>query len=291
MSDKRVVLLATLTILVLVLSLLLLNFLLGFSLKISIFFALVLSAILNFLLFKYSHKLILKMYNAHPMNERIAPELCALTEELSSKLEIPSPELAVVPNTSPNIFSTGCNQENAKCILTDGALGLLSTRELKCVLAHELVHIKNKDTLPYTAIAVFAGAVGYLGFTSKWFLMKRRKTEDMGINYFTQILLNLLYLTFAPIACLLIRFVVSHEREFETDLQASKLCGMPQELASALVKIQNSIESAPFEVGNPATAHLFLVNPFSRELTSNLSCHPSVEERVKRLNEIRHSSE
>ncbi len=232
-------------------------------------------------LFAYwnSDKMLLSMYGARPVDETSAPELVHLVRQLSGQAGIPMPKVYIVDNPQPNAFATGRDPEHAAVCVTSGLLGDVNAEELAGVLAHELGHVKHRDTLTMTITATMAGAISMLA-NFAFFLGGGRRNNPLG---FAGMLLVMLL---APIAAVLVQMAISRSREFEADKAGAEISGRPLWLASALQHIDNAAQRIDNEEAeqNPATAHMFIVNPLhSGGLSGLFSSHPSTEERVARL--------
>lgn len=232
----------------------------------------------NLLAYWNSDKMLLSMYGAKPVDETSAPDLVHLVRQLSEKCGLPMPKVYIVDQDQPNAFATGRNPEHAAICVTRGLLSRVSNEELAGVLAHELSHVKNRDTLTMTITATIAGAVSMLA--NLVFFMGGRRNNPLGLA-------GMLLVTFlAPVAAILVQMAVSRTREFEADRSGAELSGRPLWLASALRHIEKGAEAIdnPAADANPATAHMFIVNPLSGSGLSGLfASHPSTEERVARL--------
>jgi heat shock protein HtpX len=245
--------------------------------------ALVFAGIMNFATYWWSDKIVLRMYNAEEVSESNAPVLFQIVRELAHRSDMPMPKVYVIPEEAPNAFATGRNPQNAAVAVTQGLLRLLNRDEVKGVLAHELGHVRNRDTLIMTVAATIGGALSMLANMAMWgaFLGGSSSDDDEdgggGIG-------ALLGIIFAPIAAALIQMAISRSREFMADEKGAQLSGNPMALASALRKIEAWSARAPMHSGSPATAHLFIINPFSAGGISRLfSTHPSTDDRVARL--------
>ncbi len=239
---------------------------------------------INFISYWYSDRIVLKMYGANIVSESIAPELYSMISSLSVKAGLPMPKIAIINSETPNAFATGRSPENAVVAVTSGALSLLRRDELEAVLAHELGHIKNRDMFISTMAAVIAGTIGWLGFMGRFMLWSRGSRRESG---YTQLIGLVLLAVFIPLAALLIRLAVSRVREYAADESGASISGKPNALADALLRIEESVKRTPMKQGSPATAHMFIINPFRAEsLLQLLSTHPSTESRVKRLREM-----
>lgn len=231
-------------------------------------------------LFAYwnSDKVLLSMYGAKPVDAAAAPELVHLVEQLARQADLPMPKVFIVDNAQPNAFATGRDPEHAAVCVTSGLLKCVDREELAGVLAHELSHVKHRDTLVMTITATIAGAVSALANFALFFGGDRR--NPLG-------LVGLLLMTvLAPIAAMIIQMAISRTREFEADREGAEISGRPLWLASALRKIERTAEAVPNQQAeaHPATAHMFIVNPLHGGGLSGLfSSHPSTEERIARL--------
>src|SRR5271168_1777782 len=232
-------------------------------------------------LFAYwnSDKMVLSMYGAKPQDETTAPELVHLIQQLSSRAGLPMPKVYIVDNPQPNAFATGRDPEHAAVCVTTGLLQRVDSEELAGVLAHELSHVKNRDTLTMTLTATVAGAVSMLANFAFFFGGYGRNRNPLGL------IGMLLVMLVAPTAAVLVRTAVSRTREFEADRAGAELSGRPLWLTSALQRIETGAEQIdnPAADANPATAHMFIVNPLHGGLSGLFASHPSTEERVARL--------
>jgi len=232
-------------------------------------------------LFAYwnSDRMALAMYRAQPADEASAPGLTALVAQLAGNAGLPTPRTYVFDNDQPNAFATGRNPENAAVAVSTGLLRRLNMAEIAGVLAHELAHIKNRDTLTMTVTATLAGAIGMLGNMAMFMGVR---SEDGRRNHLAGILVMIL----APIAAMVVQMAISRSREYEADRIGAEICGKPNWLADALEKIAGDaqiIDNHPAE-SNPATAHMFIINPLHLNGVDSLfKTHPSTDERVRRL--------
>jgi heat shock protein HtpX len=243
--------------------------------------AFVLALVMNLFSYWFSHKIVLRMYGAKPISEGEAPRLYAIVRRLATRGQIPMPPLYVIPSDTPNAFATGRNPEHAAVAVTEGVLRLLDEDELEGVLAHELSHVKNRDVLVSTIAATLAGAVTYLAHMAQWAAMfgGRSSDDEEGGNPIAALVLAIV----APIAAMLVQLAVSRAREFHADATGARLAGRSRGLAGALQKLEMAAHAVPMQA-NPATAHLFIVNPLSGQSLMRLfSTHPPVEERIARL--------
>jgi heat shock protein HtpX len=248
--------------------------------------ALVFAAVMNFVSYWFSDKIVLRMYNAQEVAENDAHELFAIVHSLATKMNIPMPRVYIIPEESPNAFATGRNPAHAAVAATAGILQILNREELEGVLAHELGHVTNRDTLVSTVAATLAGALGYLANMAMWsgMLGGGRSNDGEGRS---NPLVGLIGMIIAPIAAMLIQMAISRSRELMADETGAKLTGNPLALASALKKLEGWKQRVPLQQATPATAHLFIVNPFTAQgLAGLFSTHPSTAERVARLEKM-----
>ena len=247
--------------------------------------AFVIAAIMNFVSYWFSDKIVLMMYRAKPVTAAEAPELHAIVEELSARANVPMPRLYIIPTDAPNAFATGRNPQHAAVAVTEGILRLLNREELRGVLAHELSHVTNRDILISSVAATLAGAIMLLAriaMFGAYFGGYGSRDNDRGGNPIGLLLMMIL----APIAAALIQMAISRSREYAADETGAKLAGHPGGLASALEKLQAASKRVPMQA-NPATAHLFIVKPLTGQTLMELfSTHPPTEKRVNRLREI-----
>jgi len=248
--------------------------------------AFVLAAVMNFVSYWFSDRIVLAMYGAQPVDEAQAPGLHAIVRRLATRAGLPMPRLYLIPSDTPNAFATGRDPQHAVVAVTAGILRVLEDAELEGVLAHELAHVKNRDVLISTVAATLAGAITYLAHMAQWAAIfgGRSRDDDGGGNPVALILLAVL----APIAALLVQLAVSRGREFQADATGARVAGHPQGLIGALQKLERANEALPMAQANPATAHLFIVNPLSGQTLARLfSTHPPLEERIARLHGLR----
>jgi len=240
--------------------------------------------VMNFGAYWFSDKIVLAMYKARQVTEAEAPELVSLVRSLSQRARLPMPKVWIVPSPAPNAFATGRNPQHAAVAVTEGLLQTMNREQLEGVLAHELGHVTNRDTLISAVAATLAGVIMVLANMARWaaFFGGGRDDEDRGGGILGLLAMAIL----APIAALLIQMAISRTREFVADATAARLTKKPLALASALERLQVAAEHIPLDA-NPATSHLFIVNPLSgKSLLRLFSTHPPVEERVKRLRAI-----
>ena len=256
---------------------LVIGFLLGGGLGMVIAF--LFAAGINLWAYWNSDKALLSMYGAREVSEGNAPDLLHLVRQLCNSAGLPMPKVYVVENEQPNAFATGRDPEHAALCVTTGLLGHVSNEELAGVLAHELGHVKHRDTLTMTIVATIAGAISMLA-NFAFFLGGDRRNNPLGLVGM------LLVILFAPLAAVLVQMAISRSREFDADKAGAEISGRPLWLASALEHIDSAakrIENTEAEE-HPATAHMFIINPLRGGALSGLfSSHPSTEERVARL--------
>jgi len=244
--------------------------------------------VFNFVSYWFSDRIALMAHRAQPVTREQLPEVYEIVERLCRKAGLPMPRVYVIPSETPNAFATGRNPEHAAVAVTEGILRLLDKRQLEGVLAHELSHVKNRDVLIATIAAAVAGLISALGHAIQWgaFLGFGRRSDDEGGNPIAALAWALL----APLIALVIQLAVSRSREFGADASGAELVGDPEPLAEALLALEQGNEVRPYEYAGPATAHLFIVNPFSGmggKMLSLFSTHPPLEERVRRLREMK----
>lgn len=237
--------------------------------------ALLLGLATNLWAYWFSDKMVLRMYNAREVDAASSPQLYAMVNELVQRAQIPMPKVYLIEEAQPNAFATGRNPDHAAVAVTTGILQLLSARELRGVLAHELAHVKHRDILTSTITASLAGAISSLG----WFGV-------LGGDRDRNPLLGILVLVLAPIAAMLLQMAISRSREYEADRGGAEICGDPRSLADALAKIERYAQGLPLDAAerHPATAQMMIINPLSGGgLKGLFSTHPDTAERVRRL--------
>jgi heat shock protein HtpX len=247
--------------------------------------AFALAMMFNLATYWYADKWVLKLYRARLVSEAEEPELHEMVGRLSANARLPKPKVAIVPMDAPNAFATGRNPENAVIAVTTGAKKLLTGEQLEGVLGHEMAHIKNRDMLVNTVAAMMAGAIAYIGLIGRYslFLGGGERRDRNG----SAALLAILTLIFVPIAATMVRLAVSRTREYGADEDGARISRKPKALADALRAIENAVRGRPARGGNPATSHMFIVNPFRGESILELfSTHPSTEKRIRRLEEL-----
>jgi heat shock protein HtpX len=237
---------------------------------------------MNFGSYWYSDKIVLSMYRAREVTEAEAPELVSMVRSLRQRAHLPMPRVYIVPVPTPNAFATGRDPQHAAVAVTEGILRIMDYDQLEGVVAHELGHVKNRDTLISAVAATLAGVIMMLAYIARWaaiFGGFGGRDDDEGGGILSLLLMSIL----APLAAVVIQMAISRTREFLADATAARLTKKPYALASALERLQVAAERIPLNA-NPATSHLFIVNPLSgRRLIRFFSTHPPVEERVRRL--------
>jgi len=250
--------------------------------------AFVLALVMNVGSYWFSDKIVLASYGARPVTEAEAPQLYRIVRELAAQARIPVPPIYIMQDDSPNALATGRNPQHAAVAVTEGILRIMTEDELRGVLAHELSHVKNRDTLIMTIAATIAGAITYLAQMAQWAAIfgGGRRSDDEGGGGGSAIV-ALLMAILAPIAAMLIQMAISRSREYEADASGARLAGRASGLEHALQKLDTASRQVPMEA-TPATAHLFIVNPLtSGGLASLFSTHPPIEERIARLRAMR----
>jgi heat shock protein HtpX len=238
---------------------------------------------MNFFSYWYSDKIILRMYKAREVSETENPLFYGMVRRLAQQANMPMPKVYIIPSEGPNAFATGRNPENAAVAATEGILRILSPEELEGVMAHELAHVQNRDTLISTIAATFAGAISLLGSMLQWaaiFGAGRGEDEEGGGGLIGGLALAII----APMAAMLIQMAISRSREYHADASGARISGKPLALAGALRKLQLASTRMPMQEATPSTSHLFIVNPLTgASMLKLFSTHPPMEERIARL--------
>jgi len=233
----------------------------------------------NLVMYWFSDKIALKMARAKPVSEEEAPRLYQMTRDLTTRAGVPMPRLYVIPQEQPNAFATGRNPKNSSVAVTQGILKALSEDELRGVLAHELGHVRNRDILIQTVASAIGGAITYIAYMLFWV----GGDNESPLGAIGAIALVLL----APIAATIIQLAISRQREYSADATGAEICGNPESLASALLRLEQGAQAIPMQV-NQAAEPLYIVKPFSAGgMASLFSTHPPIEERVRRLRQMR----
>ncbi len=250
--------------------------------------ALVFAFVMNFFSFWFSDTMVLKATGARKVTEQQEPELYAIVKELANQVKMPMPKVYVVESDSPNAFATGRNPQHAAVAATRGIMRLMPRQELKAVFAHELSHVRNRDTLASAMAATIAGAIGFLVTIAQWSMIfggMRGNDRNNGGGALGIVAL-LVTIIVAPLVSAMIQMAISRTREFGADESAAKTFKMPLELASALETLEAGVMAKPMKV-NPAMSHLYIMNPLKgANVASLFSTHPPVKERVARLREM-----
>lgn len=245
---------------------------------------LIFAAIINGIAYFLSSKIVLWSYKAKIITEKQNPRLFRIVRRVATLANLPMPRVAIIPTKTPNAFATGRNPKNAVVAATDGILDALDDKELEGVMAHEIGHVKNRDILVMSVAATIAGAIAFAA-RMLWFnmLFGGRGQRGGGVH---PVLLIVVMIT-APLAALMVQLAISRNREFKADRTAALLIKRPNALASALEKLHKANKRRPIDRGNPASASLFIVNPFKAEsIFKWFSTHPPVKERIKRLKKL-----
>jgi len=236
---------------------------------------------INFFAYFFSDKMALKMSRAEPIDESEAPRLYQIVRELTTRADLPMPRLYMIPQDQPNAFATGRNPKHSAVAVTRGITKLLSEDELRGVLAHELTHIRNRDILIQSVASAIGAAITYLAYMFMWF-----GGDD---NSPLSLVAGLAMILLAPIAASIIQLSISRQREYAADAGGAEICGNPESLASALLRLEQGAAAMPMQV-NQAAEPLYIVKPFSgKGMASLFSTHPPIEERVRRLRQMRPS--
>jgi len=237
--------------------------------------------LINLASYFFSDKLALKMARAKPIEEAEAPRLYQIMRELTTRAGLPMPRMYMIPQEQPNAFATGRNPKNAAVAVTAGITKLLSEDELRGVLAHELAHIQHRDILIQTIASAIGAAITYLAYMFLWF----GNDNESPLSLVASLAMVLL----APLAATIIQLSISRQREYSADAGGAQICGNPESLASALLRLEQGAADMPMQV-NQASEPLYIVKPFSAKGMAGLfSTHPPIEERVKRLRQMRPS--
>jgi heat shock protein HtpX len=245
--------------------------------------ALVIAAGMNLFTYWNSDRMVLSMYGAHEVDRTTAPDLYNLVAELASRAQLPMPRVFLMDEAQPNAFATGRNPDNAAVAVTVGLTQQLSREELAGVIAHELAHIKHHDTLLMTITATIAGAISMIAQFGMFFGGHRDNNSGPGI------IGSIVMMILAPFAAMLVQMAISRTREYAADDLGARICGNPMWLASALGRIENAAHQVPnYDAErNPATAHMFIINPLTGQGMDNLfATHPSTENRIAALQQL-----
>src|SRR3989344_6005788 len=240
---------------------------------------------MNLITYFFSHKIVLFMYRAKEADKTRYKGLYRDVKQVSELANLPMPKVYIVPTKTPNAFCTGRSPKHAVLAFTEGILELLSERELRGVIAHEISHAKNRDILIGTIAAVIAGAISYIAFMARWAAIFGGGDRDRGGgNIIGLLLLGII----TPIIALIIQLAISRSREYLADDTGAKTIRDPNALADALIKLDAGVKHNPLKFGSEASAHMFIVNPFTMKgVMSLLSTHPNMESRVGRLRSMK----
>ena len=245
--------------------------------------ALVLAVVMNFTAYFFSDRIALAMSGAQPVTPDEAPRMYHITEGLCARAGLPMPRLYVIPQAQPNAFATGRSPQKAAVACTAGLLESMEDDELEGVIAHELAHIKNRDTLIMSVAATIAGAITYLAWMGQWgLILGSGRDRGGGGNALGALLMIIL----GPIAAMLIQLAISRQREYSADAAAARIVGHPFGLVKALEKLGHYARRIPMRHVQPAQAHMYIVQPFAGGLAGLFSTHPPLEERVRRLQSL-----
>jgi len=245
--------------------------------------AFVIAAGMNLFSYWNSDRMVLSMHGAQEVDARTAPDLYRLVQELAGRAQLPMPRVYLMDNPQPNAFATGRDPDHAAVAVTTGLMHALSREEVAGVVAHELAHIKNRDTLIMTITATIAGAISMLAQFGMFFTGNRDNNNGMGI------IGTLAMVILAPIAAMIVQMAISRTREYAADRMGAQIAGEPMWLVSGLQRIENAAHQIPNESAehNPATAHMFIINPLSGQRMDNLfSTHPATENRIAALMQL-----
>jgi len=245
--------------------------------------AFLVAAAMNLASYWNADRIVLSLHGAHPVDERNAAELVALVRELAGRANLPMPQVYVMESTQPNAFATGRNPQHAAVAVSTGLIDVLNRDEIAGVVAHELAHIKNRDTLTMTVTATIAGAISMLAQFGLFFGGGARDNNGTGV------IGTLLMVILAPLAAMIVQMAISRTREYAADSLGGRISGRPDALASALAKISSAAHAIENETAEraPATAHLFIVNPLSGQRMDNLfSTHPSTQNPIAALQRL-----
>jgi heat shock protein HtpX len=242
---------------------------------------LVFALILNGVMYWFSDKIAIASAGAKPLSESDAPKLYQMVRELTTRADLPMPKLYMIPSDQPNAFATGRNPKHAAVAVTSGITKLLSEDELRGVISHELAHVRNRDILTQSVAAAIGTVITWIAYMLVWF----GGDDDSPVGLIGSLALFIL----APISASLIQLAISRQREYSADATGAQICGNPESLASALLRLEEGAKAMPMQV-NQATEPLYIVKPFSGGGIAGLfSTHPPIEERVRRLRQMRPS--
>src|SRR4051794_19793533 len=240
---------------------------------------LVIALVMNFAFYWFSDKIAIASAGAKPISEQEAPRLYQMVRELTTRAKLPMPRLYVIPSEQPNAFATGRNPEHSAVAVTSGITKLLSDDELRGVISHELGHVRNRDILTTSIASAMGAAITWIAYMLLWF------GDDDNSPF--GVIAALAMVILAPISATLIQLAISRQREFSADATGAQICGNPESLATALLRLEEGAKAMPMQV-NQATEPLYIVKPFSGGGVARLfSTHPPIDERVRRLRQMR----
>jgi heat shock protein HtpX len=240
---------------------------------------LAIALLMNFAFYWFSDRIALASARAKPISESEAPQLYQMVRELTTRADLPMPRLYMIPSDQPNAFATGRNPSHSAVAVTSGITKLLSEDELRGVISHELGHVRNRDILTQSIASAIGSAITWIAYMLLWF----GGEDDSPLGLVANLALFLL----APISASLIQLAISRQREYSADATGAQICGNPESLASALLRLEEGAKAIPMQV-NQATEPLYIVKPFSGGgIASLFSTHPPIEERVRRLRQMR----
>ncbi|MBN2457570.1 zinc metalloprotease HtpX [Candidatus Woesearchaeota archaeon] len=247
--------------------------------------AIIFVGLMNFVMYWFSDKIVLAMYRAKEADKD--SKLYHIVKEVAMMAKLPMPKVYAIPSANPNAFATGRNPKHAAVACTNGIMDLLSERELKAVIAHELGHVKNRDTLITTVAATIAGVISYVAMMARWaaiFGGYGGRSRDRGSNIFELLALAII----TPLIATILQLAISRSREYMADETGAKIVKDPHALADALLKIEKGVKLHPMAMGSEATASLFIANPFKGSGLLNLfSTHPPIKDRVEKLHNMK----
>jgi heat shock protein HtpX len=240
---------------------------------------LVIALVMNFVAYWFSDKIAIASAGAKPVSESDAPQLYQMVRELTTRADLPMPRLYIIPNDQPNAFATGRNPKHSAVAVTSGITKLLSEDELRGVISHELGHVRNRDILTQSVASAIGAMITWIAYLLLWF--GDDNNSPVGL------IANLALFLLAPISASLIQLAISRQREYSADATGAQICGNPESLASALLRLEEGAKAMPMQV-NQATEPLYIVKPFAGGgIASLFSTHPPIEERVRRLRQMR----
>ncbi len=246
--------------------------------------ALVFAVLMNFITYFFSAKIVLMMYKAKEAKKADYSKLHSIVEKIAKQANISKPKIYIIPTEQPNAFATGRNPKNAVVACTEGIIKLLTNEELEGVIAHEIAHVKNRDILITTIAATIAAVISYVAAVARWGMIFGNDRDDNAGNIVALLLLTII----TPIVATIIQLAISRAREYHADATGASFIKESKGLSSALKKIEKAAHIHPMRFGNASTASLFIQNPFTfKGVMTLLSTHPSTDERIRRLNQLK----